>query len=134
MNIQMHHHRSGRVVFCLTIIVTLLSAIAFATGPRRPNGRSAPNADIPAELRKAEDCTELRTYITEALVDSILGSLYGNLWWDLPWSGGGWDGTEGPSDYSGTNNQEDGVDEMDIVKTNGTHLFVSRQESIAILE
>ncbi|MCK1999426.1 beta-propeller domain-containing protein [Psychrobacillus psychrodurans] len=37
------------------------------------------------------------------------------------------------SDYSSTNNQVEGVDEADIVKTNGTHIFSITENNIAIV-
>ena len=118
----------------VTLTVVLGSSLAGATEPRRPAGRSAPAVSVPAALQTVEDCVELRAYVTDALVDTLLGHRYGSYgWWDVAWSGGG-GGVGEPSDYSTTNNQEDGVDEMDIVKTNGTHLFVAREESVAILE
>ncbi len=126
------HCLSPVVAVLLTVTVVLGSSLAGATEPRRPDGRSAPTVPVPAALQQVEDCSDLRSYVTDALVDNLLGSLYGG-WWDLPWSDGGDVGGE-PSDYSTTNNQEDGVDEMDIVKTDGTHLFVAREASVAILE
>ena len=41
------------------------------------------------------------------------------------------DRTEG-EDYSGTNNQEDGVDEADLVKTDGYHLYVANGNALHI--
>ena len=37
-------------------------------------------------------------------------------------------------DYSGTNTQEVGVDEGDVVETNGTHVFVAGQDGVRIVE
>ncbi len=39
-----------------------------------------------------------------------------------------------PPDYTGTNVQVQGVDELDRVKTDGTHLFVSNGGSVALIE
>ena len=39
-----------------------------------------------------------------------------------------------PPDYSGTNTQEVGVDEGDIVETNGTHVFVAVADGVRIVE
>ncbi len=36
--------------------------------------------------------------------------------------------------YTGTNNQVQGVDELDRVKTDGTHLFVATQDSVALID
>lgn len=117
--------------FLFVVVVVLGSSISLATEPRRPDGRSAPAEAVQAALQPMEDCSELRAYVTDALVDTLLGSYYG-MWLDLPWSDAGGGGGE-PSDYSTTNNQEDGVDEMDIVKTDGTLLFVAREQSVAVL-
>ena len=37
-------------------------------------------------------------------------------------------------DYSGTNTQEAGVDEGDVVETNGTHVFVASQYGVRVVE
>ena len=37
-------------------------------------------------------------------------------------------------DFSGTNNQEVGVDEGDIVETDGTHVFVASQDGVRIVD
>ena len=39
-----------------------------------------------------------------------------------------------PPDFSGTNTQEVGVDEGDIVETNGTHVFVASQDGVRIVD
>ncbi|MBI4885455.1 MAG: beta-propeller domain-containing protein, partial [Actinobacteria bacterium] len=41
--------------------------------------------------------------------------------------------TEAPT-YSGTNTQEVGVDEGDVVETNGTYIFVAGQDGVRIIE
>ncbi len=120
---------------CVVLFVTiaiLVSSGASATQPREADGRSASTVYVPAALNKIDDCEHLRGYVTDALVDSLLSNLYG-MWMDLPWSGPGGEG-DGPSDYSTTNNQEDGVDEIDIVKTDGTHLFVASEQAVKILD
>ena len=40
----------------------------------------------------------------------------------------------GSQTYSGTNTQEVGVDEGDIVETNGTHVFVASQDGVRIVD
>ena len=40
---------------------------------------------------------------------------------------------KGSGDHSTTNNQVEGVDEADIVKTNGTHIFSITENNIAIV-
>jgi hypothetical protein len=42
--------------------------------------------------------------------------------------------TDLSSGYSGTNTQEVGVDEGDIVETNGTHVFVAGQDGVRIID
>ena len=50
-------------------------------------------------------------------------------------SGGGNDGQpQSTPDFSGTNNQVDGVDEADLVKTNGNHIFTVAGNRLRILK
>jgi hypothetical protein len=46
---------------------------------------------------------------------------------------GGAPGTEAPN-YSGTNTQEVGVDEGDIVETDGNHVFIASQDGVRIID
>ncbi len=122
----------------------LLSAPAAAqwvseTAVRSGGDRVAPDRPAPGHpsaLRAVGDCEELRAYAVEVAVETLLQARYG--WWRFgsPWAtpgGAGEDGAGGPSDYTGTNNQEEGVDELDMVKTDGRQLYVTEGDSLYVL-
>ena len=84
-------------------------------------------------LQAVNDCNEARELLIEVGIERVLEYRYGNFWWGTdPWSGAedGAGGSTVPTDYTTTNNQEQGVDEIDIVKTNGTHIFTVEEESL----
>jgi uncharacterized secreted protein with C-terminal beta-propeller domain len=70
----------------------------------------------------------------DVAVERVLEYRY-NLWFMVPWFGAedGRDVSDVPSDYTTTNTQEQGVDEIDIVKTNGTHLYAVESDRLHIL-
>lgn len=116
------------------IALMSIAGLANSDGVRRSRARRV-TADVrvthPDALVAVGDCEDLRSYMTDLAVERLVGYLY--LWlWHSPWSspGGGLDTS--PGDYSSTNVQEEGVDELDIVKTNGTHVFVTTQRSLRV--
>ena len=83
-----------------------------------------------AALYRFDDCAEMKGYVADAWLESIVSwhyvetSVFAET--DVESSSG--DSLDsGPSDYSQTNTQEAGVDEPDIVKTDGTHVYVLQQ-------
>jgi hypothetical protein len=50
-----------------------------------------------------------------------------------PWYGPEADAGAGPSDYTTTNVQEEGVDELDLVKTDGNYLYVTENDLFAVV-
>jgi uncharacterized secreted protein with C-terminal beta-propeller domain len=100
---------------------------------RRPIARRAPVPNRPA-LKAFDDCDQLRSYVTEVTVETLVRQLY---WWTpLPMLGGPAaevDGAGGPTDYTTTNVQEQGVDEPDIVKTDGHYLYVADGDLFAVV-
>jgi len=135
-------HRYSRV-FAVLIILIAFAAPTLAekdstTAVRRPGRRVQPNRLIPGQnpsLIKLSNCDVLRSYLVEVAVETLIEHRYS--WrWLVPWAGGateGRDSSDVPSDYSTTNNQEQDVDEMDIVKTNGTHLYAVEGDALHIL-
>ncbi len=85
--------------------------------PVRPSGNQA------VALEKLTTCQEAHAYLIEAAVEMVLHYRYGNG--GVVFAGGpeDVDAPRIPDDYTTTNNQVAGVDELDIVKTNGTHLY-----------
>ena len=104
--------------------------------PRVPDRRvqPIPMADHSVALQTLDDCDQAHAYLVEVAVERVLEYRY-NRWYFLPWSGAGGDreAADVPSDYTTNNNQEQGVDELDIVKTNGTHFYATEGDTLHIL-
>jgi len=103
-----------------------------------------PSDRTDAALRRLAGCTDLRSELTERVIEMFANSRYGTR-------GGGWLGAEddvadgaaedsggnsAPSDFTTTNTQEVGVDEVDIIKpdVDGTHLFVAQDRALHIVK
>lgn len=110
-----------------------------------------PNAEAPrVALRAFADCTEMRSYLSEVIVETLVLSQYGGYYggrgddWDLggedatndTGDAGGDDGggEDAPDDYTGTNVQEEGVDEPDMVKTDGSYLYIAQNQELAVVQ
>lgn len=106
------------------------------TGPR---ARTSPG------LVGFDSCAALETALKENLREEMRAYLQtsrGYCWFDTgggeeaPTSGddGGSDRLSEGADYSGTNNQEAGVDESDFVKTDGMSVYLLHGEELIILD
>jgi len=97
-------------------------------GPVRPVTPSV-------SLKALESCEDLGSYFIEVAVQTVLRHRY-HRWYLVPWFGAedGREVLDVPSDFTTTNNQELGVDELDIVKTNGTHLYATEGDTLHILQ
>jgi uncharacterized secreted protein with C-terminal beta-propeller domain len=97
--------------------------------------RAVAPVDPTVGLKAFEDCEELRSHFIEVAVETLVEMRY-HWWYAVPW--GGPEGAGGvldqPGDYTTTNTQEPGVDELDIVKTNGTHVFATERDTLHVLE
>ena len=102
-----------------------------------------PSAEVPdpgdAELLRMSSCGELRDYAGDVMLETVLDSRYG--YWgrsvDMDAEAGADDsnGSDGPSDFTTTNVQEEGVDELDIIKTtDGKHLYVAQDRALHIVK
>jgi hypothetical protein len=78
-------------------------------------------------------CSALEADLKQLLINEIETNFDQAGWWgpwpieDAPANGDtstGGDGRQEGTDYSGTNNQEEGVDESDFVKTDGYHIYM----------
>jgi uncharacterized secreted protein with C-terminal beta-propeller domain len=123
----------------LMVVASSAPALAAATSPepRRPERRLQPVQPKPPRtvaLRALSGCAETSSYIVEVAVETVLSARY-SRWRILPWAGGAeGDGGGRPTDFSSTNNQEPGVDELDIVKTDGTHLYAVEGAELHAIE
>ena len=92
---------------------------------------------VSAELRRLGSCGELRDYATDVMLETAVESRYGHGLFldsgvaDSDDSGGARDG--GPTDFTTTNVQEEGVDELDIVKTDGNFIYVAQDRALHIV-
>jgi len=128
----------GSLITVIAVAAPALAQLQPSPSPRRPARRVQPSRLPVAQstsLQKISSCDDLQAYLVEVAVETLLEQRYS---WRflLPWDGGAAEGrnsSDVPSDYSTTNNQVQGVDEMDIVKTNGTHLYAVEGNSLHIL-
>ena len=128
-------HRPG-----LLGLLALSLSTGCASGELEHSGKS-PGDHAPG-LARFSSCSDMRAYMvdawTETLVQSRYGGGYGWATDDVALedgSAGGESGApEGPSDWSETNVQEAGVDEPDIVKTDGDHIYVVHQDRLTVLQ
>ena len=122
---------------CLVLAVAS-SALAGSPGVRAgqwPDGRVRPYDPHPSALLALSDCDQLRGYATEAIVDMLVRARYSPWMYEgTPWSNPG-DGSGGgaPGDFTGTNNQEQGVDELDLMKTDGWYVYVAMDDALTIV-
>lgn len=97
-------------------------------------------ADADVALRRMASCDDLRERVGDVLIEQLAGGwgYRGGPEVDMPAeddaAGGDGGSNEEPSDFTGTNNQEEGVDELDLVKTNGTHLFVAQDQHLHVVQ
>lgn len=105
----------------------------------------APDPANDASLRRMQSCDDLKDRLSEVITEALVKGRYGYRGGvaleddavNAPAEGdasGGDQGADAPEDYTGTNNQEEGVDELDLVKTNGTHLFVAQDASLHVVK
>ena len=100
-------------------------------------------------LSPAGSCDDVRDHLAESITESALDSIYGQYYYDdmdmnagsedmAEDSGGaepaGGDESESPSEYTDTNVQEEGVDEPDIVKTDGTYIYAIADGALQIVK
>jgi len=88
-------------------------------GDLRPEGEAEPAG----ALKRLSDCDQLRDYLAEVILDTIIQARYWGYWYG-PWAGGGAEDASA-TDFTTTNVQEEGVDELDLVKTDGSYLYVA---------
>lgn len=90
-------------------------------------------------LERLADCGALRAYLGDVMLETALSSRYGGYYgWGVLEDGvdgsDGSDGSDGgPTDYTTTNVQEAGVDEIDLVKTDGTYMYIAEDQALHIL-
>ena len=107
---------------------SLLSLVLLGCPAAEVRDYSDPPVATSARLERFADCDALRASLTESFVEELVSWRYG--YYAYPEAAGGDDSNGdggGADDYSTTNVQEAGVDEPDIVKTDGSYLYVVTQ-------
>ncbi|RVU46857.1 hypothetical protein FRC91_15045 [Bradymonadales bacterium TMQ1] len=112
--------------------------------PRRDTTSSASYRLMPAQ-----GCEDVRDDVVDSLTEQVLQNRYSQHWWgDVDFDAGepepgapeagddsaGGDRGESPSEFTETNVQEEGVDEPDIVKTDGDYIYTVADGSLQILK
>ena len=127
--------------------LTLSLALSFGLAGLAGCGVTDPNADpiVPSDaaLYRFSDCADVKDYVADAWLETVVRARYGG-WWGATLAEGdgasppaaGDRGSDAPTDFSETNTQEEGVDEPDIVKTDGTHVYVvqSQRQELTIVQ
>ena len=98
--------------------------------------------EVSPELRRFESCSEAQDFLSDVMLNTALEYQYGYGWWGVddvamdaeaaPEPSG--ESSEGPSDYTTTNVQEEGVDELDVVKTDGEYIYVAQDKGLHIVD
>ncbi|MDE1853911.1 MAG: beta-propeller domain-containing protein [Thaumarchaeota archaeon] len=137
------HREAAVFVLAILGIAAVVGVFALASGASTSNG-STPKA-IPQGLSTFESYSQLQQYITANAKSAQQYNTHGVFFGGVMNVNGGLPvGFGGPvlaltasvasiPSFTGTNVQVQGVDEPDRVKTDGTHLFVSTQNSVAII-
>ena len=137
------HREAAVFVLAIIGIAAVVGVFALASGTPSSNGSTA--KAVPQGLSTFESYSQLQQYITanakSAQQYNTRGVLFGgvmNVNGGLPVGFGGavmalTASVASIPSFTGTNVQVQGVDEPDRVKTDGTHLFVSTQNSVAII-
>lgn len=132
--------------------IALLTASAFACSGNGGRPDVGPRISTSAALKSFDSCKELAEKLRDNLRQEsramLLQYLDDRWYYGYPARGGmegdvpaaaadnsaaGDTGRQEGVDYSGTNNQESGVDEGDFVKTDGYHIYVLDGNSLAII-
>lgn len=133
-------------------IVATAALSAFAASACNEDPESTPKAaTYSASLASFDSCDDLDTYLTDLATTSLVDAYaygYGyGYGFGVPIRGGVEDtATDGgvaapsesgggsPTDFTGTNNQEVGVDEPDLVKTDGDYMYVVNGSQLTVVD
>lgn len=136
---------AGLMIVSMSLLVAgcpLDGLINFPPGNTDPNDTSK-NAST---LRRFESPEELRDYLTESVRREVqdrnifVPFSFGVATADLATEAGGEaapsaaDDVDSSGSFTGTNLQETGVDESDVIKTDGQRLFVARSRTVRIVD
>jgi len=124
---------SLRVLAPLAAAALSLSLFSACHTPATP-----PNEGVGLERFTA--CGGLKDYLADVMLETVVQSRY-SYWRGPMMDAAGGDapsadnGAESaPTDFTDTNNQEEGVDELDLVKSNGVNMFIASDRTLQIID
>lgn len=125
-----------RSPLCLGLLALL------ACQPTTPVGPPVADSLAAAKLARFASCDELKGHVAAAWTEQLIDVIYAG---DYGWAagtdesmqaedGGDGGGNGAPQDYSETNNQVQGVDEPDMVKTNGEFIYIVQDGELLVVD
>lgn len=126
-----------------------LSFFAFGCQPdQEPKTEGPPLQTSAYRLSPASNCAALSGHVVDVTTEQILRDRYNNYWFGAEDAsaggnnnaqapsadGGNGEEKQSPDDYTGTNNQEEGVDEADFLKTDGEYIYTIAGSDVVILD
>lgn len=129
---------------CALKLSGIFSTLLFAgiAGGCTDDSAEAHQYDTSLRLQAITSCDELNETLIESMTERFLtSSVLWGYWYGVPEVDAGIDaptdengGDDGPSDYTDTNVQEAGVDEPDLVKTDGERMFILQDNTLRIFD
>lgn len=127
-----------------TSIHRALIPVALATlavGCDTTDDPGVPSLQRPAPtMRQFADCPALKSHLVDVVTEELVQNRYGFRGGvledgavDAPADDDAGGGGDAPTDYTTTNVQEEGVDELDLLKSEGTHMYVAEDRGVHIL-
>ena len=127
-----------------------LSLFAFGCQPEEtePKTEGPPVQTNAYRLAPASNCAALSDHVIDVTTEQILRDRYNNYWFGAEDASAGGNNAQAPTadnsnnggeerspdDYTGTNNQEEGVDEADFLKTDGEYIYTIAGSDVVILD
>ncbi len=129
-----------RIITCASIAVLLFATAACEKGGIDAEDPTTLSLNKALSLKTFQSCAELETEIKSMLIGEMerevdmlkkacRGFAYAN---DEPTAEGGSSDEAGSADYTKTNVQEAGVDEADLIKTDGTHVYAIIEDKVKV--
>ena len=140
MNSQKFKTLSGQTLPHIAL-AALLTTTLFGTSACKEDTETTqepPTQSRSFKLLAAQNCQTLGERLVDATTEQILRSRYEEIYLAAEDAAAGGNnaergGDDGPSDYTTTNNQEVGVDEADIIKSDGKFIYTVVEGDLVIL-
>jgi len=124
--------------------LTLTLAVGACTTPTEEttSNPGGPVTTTEYALQPFDNCSDFRDYLGDVALEQLVRERYSyGLRGELDGAGNNGapaadnsGGGAAPTDYTTTNVQEEGVDEADFVKTDGTHIYITQNNALFIVK